>query len=297
RQQYHRRIAEALETRFGDVAVTEPELLAKHLAEAGLVGRAMGYWQRAGQRAIDRSAYVEAISHLTKGLDALTFVSDATERSRQELDLLSLLGLALVATKGQAHQDVEGVYVRARERCRQLGVSPQRFLMGLLSVYVVRAELRAAGDVTKELLELAERQRDAGLRAAGDFGVGQLSFLRGEFVAARVHLEQAVGGYDSRRHHDLDIPSEFPADLGVFSRCFQAHTLWHLGDADQSLRRMDEALALAEQLAHPYSRALALAYAAMLYQFRGEPHMVRESAETALTLCDEQGFAYYLAWG
>src|SRR5262249_50838810 len=67
--------------------------------------------------------------------------------------------------------------------------------------------------------------------------------------------------------------------------------------ADQSLRRMDEALALAEQLAHPYSRALALAYAAMLYQFRGEPHMVRESAETALTLCDEQGFAYYLAWG
>src|SRR5262249_11553815 len=255
RQQYHRRIAEALETRFGDVAMTEPELLAKHLAEAGLVVRAMGYWQRAGQRAIDRSAYVEAISHLTKGLDALTFVSDATERSRQELDLLSLLGLALVATKGQAHQDVEDVWVRARERCRQLGVSPQRFLMGLLSVFVVRAELQAAGDVAKELLELAERQPDAGLRVAGDFGVGQISFLRGEFAAAGVQLEQAVAGYDSRRYHDLDIPSGFPADLGVFSRCFQAHTLWHLGDADQSLRRMDEALALAEQLAHPYSRA------------------------------------------
>jgi len=59
---------------------------------------------------------------------------------------------------------------------------------------------------------------------------------------------------------------------------------------------MDEALALAEQLAHPYSRALALAYTAMLYQFRGEPHLVRESAETALTLCNEQGFAYYLSW-
>jgi predicted ATPase/class 3 adenylate cyclase len=292
RQQYHRRIAEALETRFRDVAVTEPELLAKHLAEAGLNGRAMVYWQQAGQRAIDRSAYVEAISHLTKGLDALTFVPDDTERSRQELDLLSLQGLALVATKGQAHQDVEGVYVRARERCRQLGVSSQRFLMGLLSVYVVRAELQAAEDVTKELLELA----GAGPRVASDFGMGQISFLRGEFAAARGHLEQAVAGSDSGRHHDLDIPPGFPADLGVFSRCFQAHTLWHLGDADQSLRRMDEALALAEQLAHPYTRALALAYAAMLYQFRGEPHMVRESAETALALCHEQGFAYYLSW-
>jgi predicted ATPase len=126
--------------------------------------------------------------------------------------------------------------------------------------------------------------------------MGHGSFLQGEFVAARVHLEQAVADYDSRRHQDLDIPSGFPADLGVFSRCFLAHTLWHLGDADQSLRRMDEALALAEQLSHPYSRALALAYTAMLYQFRGEPHLVRESAETALTLCNEQGFAYYLSW-
>ena len=150
--------------------------------------------------------------------------------------------------------------------------------------------------MAKELLDLAERQRDAGLRVAGDFAMGHGSFLQGELAAARVHLEQAVAGYDSRRHQDLDIPSGFPADLGVFSRCFLAHTLWHLGDADQSLLRMDEALALAEQLAHPYSRALALAYAAMLYQFRGEPDMVRESAEAALAVCNEQGYAYYLSW-
>ena len=296
RQQYHRRIADVLETRFVDTTATEPELLAKHLTDAGLVGRAIGYWQQAGQRAIDRSAYVEAISHLTKGLDALTTLPDDTDRARQELDLLSVLGLALVATKGQAHQDVVGVYVRARERCRQLGVSPQRFLMGLVSIYVVRAELEAASKVAKELFDLAERQRDAGLRVAGDFAMGHGSFLRGEFAPARVHLEQAVARYDSRRHQNLDIPSGFPADLGVFSRCFLAHTLWHLGDADQSLGRMDEALALAEQLAHPYSRALALAYAAMLHQFRGEPRLVRESAETALTLCHEQGFSYYLSW-
>src|SRR5215471_3178231 len=296
RQQYHRRIAEALETRFRDVAVTEPELLAKHLTEAGIIGRAIGYWQQAGQRAIDRSAYVEASSHLTKGLDVLTTLSDDTERSRQELDLLSLLGLALVATRGQAHQDVKAVYVRARERCRQLGVSPQRFLVGLMSVHVVRAELQPAREVAKELLVLAERQHDAALLVGADFGVGQCSFFRGEFAVASVQLDQAIARYDSRRLQNLESPSGFPADLGVFSRCLLGHTLWHLGDAEQSLRRMDEALTLAEQLAHPYSRALALAYTAMLYQFRREPHLVQQSAEKALTLCNEQGFAYYLSW-
>jgi predicted ATPase len=296
RQQYHRRISEVLETRFGDIAATQPELLANHFTDAGLVGRAMSYWQRAGQHAIDRSAHVEAISHLTRGLAALKILPDDTERARQELDLLSLLGLALVATKGQAHEDVERAYVRARELCRQLGESPQRFLVGLLSVYVVRAELRAGWDVAEELLGLAEQYHDPALFVAGHWAVGHGSFLRGELAVARAHLEEAITRYDAQRQHALDVPSGFPADLGVFSRCFAAHTLWHLGYPDQSLRRIDESLALAEELAHPYSRALALAYAAMLYQFRRDPHMVRESSEEAVTLCDEQGFAYYLSW-
>jgi predicted ATPase/class 3 adenylate cyclase len=296
RQQYHRRIAEVLETRFGDIAASQPELLANHFTDAGLIGRAMGYWQRAGQRAIDRSAHVEAISHLTRGLAALEALPDDTERARQELGLLSFLGHALVATKGQAHQDVERTYVRARELCRQLGESPQRFLAGLLSVYVVRAELRAARDVEEELLGLAEQQHDTALLVAGHWAVGHGSFLRGELAVARAHLEQSIALYDSRRHYARDLPSEFPADLGVFSRCFAAHTLWHLGHPDQSLRRIDEALVLAQELAHPYSRALALAYAVMLYQFRRDPHMVWESAETAVTLCNEHGFAYYLSW-
>src|SRR5262245_45062567 len=115
RQQYHRRIAEVLEARFGDIAATQPELLATHLMEAGLIEQAIGYWQRAGQRAIDRSAHVEAIRHLTRGLAALDALPDDAERAQRELGLLSILGLALVATRGQAHLDVERAYVRARE--------------------------------------------------------------------------------------------------------------------------------------------------------------------------------------
>ena len=303
RQQYHQSIAHVLETRFGDIAATQPELLAYHLTEAGLVGQAMGYWQRAGQRAIERSAHVEAVSHLRKGLAALRALPDDTERARQELGLLSILGLALVATKGQAHQDVERTYVRARELCRQIGETPQLFLAGLLSVlagllsvYVVRAELEAASEVEEQLLSLAQRQHDTAPLVAGQWARGSGLFLRGEPAAARAHLEQGIALYDSQQQEVRHFPSGFPGDLGVFSRSFAAHALWHLGYPDQSLQRMHEALTVAQELAHPYSRALALAYAAMLYQFRREGHMVRDSAEPAMTLCDEQGFAYYLSW-
>src|SRR5262245_8974075 len=120
RQQYHQRIAEALETHFGDIAATQPELLAYHLTEAGLIGHAMGYWQRAGERAMDRSAHAEAIGHLAKGLDALKALPDGAERARQELVVLSVLGRAQVATRGQAHRDVERTYLRCRELCLQL---------------------------------------------------------------------------------------------------------------------------------------------------------------------------------
>ena len=111
-----------------------------------------------------------------------------------------------------------------------------------------------------------------------------------------MHLEQGIGLYERKEHHDLGLRAGFPGDLGVFCRCFAAHTLWHLGYPDQALQHIQQALTLAQELAHPFSRALALAYAAMLYQFRRETQLAREAAETAIGLCQEQGFAYYLAW-
>ncbi len=119
----------------------------------------------------------------------------------------------------------------------------------------------------------------------------------GELGPAKTHLEQAISLYTPQQHHSLARLSGFPGDLGVFCLCFAAHTLCHLGYLDQARAKIREALALARELAHPYSVALALDYAAMLHQFRRERHLVEESAETAIALCTEQGFAYYLAWG
>src|SRR5262249_44465726 len=106
RQQYHQRLAQVLAERFPETAETQPELLAHHYTEAGLNTQAVRYWQQAGQRASERSAYLEAIAHLTKGLEGLTTLPDTPERTQHELDLQLTLGPALMVTKGVTDPDV-----------------------------------------------------------------------------------------------------------------------------------------------------------------------------------------------
>ena len=119
RQQYHQRIAQALEAQFPARAETQPELLAHHYTEAGLSAQAVDYWQRAGQQAIQRSANVEAIAHLRQGIALLTTLPDTPERVQAELTLQTTLGPALMATRGYAAPEVAATYHRARELCQQ----------------------------------------------------------------------------------------------------------------------------------------------------------------------------------
>jgi len=299
RQQSHERIAQILEARFPETRGTRPELLAHHYTEAGLLMLAIPYWQRAGERAIENSAHLEAINHLTKGLESLATLPNTPERARQELVFLTTLGLALIATKGQANEEVGRTYTRAREISQQIGETPRLLLAlsGLVSFHVVRAELQEARQVGEQLLDVAEHQSAPQLLLVARWALGHPLLFMGELGPAKTHLEQAISLYTPQQHHSLARLSGFPGDLGVFCLCFAAHTLCHLGYLDQARAKIREALALARELAHPYSVALALDYAAMLHQFRRERHLVEESAETAIALCTEQGFAYYLAWG
>jgi predicted ATPase len=210
-----------------------------------------------------------------------------------------LLGLALMATKGQASEEVKETYTQAHSLCQQLGETSRLFvvLWGLLSFHVVRAELQSAWDVGMQLLDLAQHQCDPAYLLVAHWALGQTAMFLGDFIPARDHLEQGLSLYSPQHDNSLDFLLGFPGDLGVFCLCFVSHALWHLGYPEQALKRIQEALTLAQNLAHPFSRALALDYAAMLYQFRRASHMVRESAEMAMTLCREYGFVYYLAWG
>ena len=141
RQQLHQQIAQVLEERFPDTKDTQPELLAHHYTEASIIEQAIPYWQQAGQRASQRSANPEAISHLTAALELLKNLPDTPERDRQELMLQVALGPPLIATKGYGVPEVEHAYTRARELCRQIGATPLIFpvLWGLSVFYMIRA--------------------------------------------------------------------------------------------------------------------------------------------------------------
>ena len=148
RQHYHQRIAQVLEAQFAETAAAAPELLAHHYTEAGVLAQAIAYWQRAGQQAVECSAYAEAVSNLTTALHLLTTLPESRERSQQELVVQMTLGAALKATMGQATPEVERLYTRARALCEQVGEPPQLFrvLWGLWGgVWYARRSADGAG--------------------------------------------------------------------------------------------------------------------------------------------------------
>ena len=135
RQQYHQQIAQVLEQQFTEVTATQPELLAQHYTEAGLTEQAIGYWQQAGQRASDRSAYQEAISHVTTGLSLLQTLPETLARQQQELALQLALGTATLTVRGYAAPEVEAAYTRARVLCQKLGDTQDVFPVLYLGFY------------------------------------------------------------------------------------------------------------------------------------------------------------------
>ncbi len=298
RQQYHQKIAQIVEERFPETVETEPELLAHHYTEAGLRGEAITYWQRAGERARQRSANIEATGHLAKGLELLKTLPDTPERTQRELDLQITLGPALVATKGYAAPEVEKAYTRARELCQQVGETPHLFpaLWGLWNFYLGRAECKTARELAEHLLTLAESLRDLAFMLYAHDALGQTLYSMGEFTPARAHMEQGITLYDPQRHRSLAFLYG-EEDAGVACQGFAAMTLWFLGYPDQALGRMDGALTLAQELSNPLSLALALFFAAWLHQVRGVGQVAQEWAEALIKLSNEQGFALWLAGG
>ncbi len=297
RQQYHQQIAQVLEERFAETTETQPELLAHHYTEAGLITQAIPYWQKAGEHASQRSANAEAINHLTKGLELLQILPDTPERAQHELTLQLALGTPLMATKGFAAPEVEKAYARARELSPHIGESPQLIpvLWGFLAFYVTRAELQTARELGEQLLKAVQNVQDPALRLGPHRGLGQVLLLLGDLPSARAHLEQGIALYDRQQHRAL--ASLYGRDPGAACLSYLAWTLWLLGYPAQALRRSNEVLALARELGHLFSLAFALVWAAPLYQFRREGQLAQELAEAALALSTEQGFAQISACG
>ena len=261
RQRSHRKIAQILQERFSEIVEAQPELLAHHYTEAGLFEHAIPYWQKAGQRTIERSANIEAASHLSKGIELLKTLPATPERIQQELLLQTLLGSALMATKGFAGPEVGEAYTRARELCQRVGETPQLFpvLRGLAAFYSVRAEYKIAQELEEHCLHLAQQQQDPFLLLGAHFELGANLFAQGQFPQALEHLRQSIALYDPEKHRSHTVLYGY--DLGVACLSRMTRVLWPLGYPDQALRRSQEALALAKKQAHPFSLAYALNFA------------------------------------
>jgi class 3 adenylate cyclase/predicted ATPase len=297
RQQIHQRTAQVIEAQFPEMVATQPELLARHLTEAGRPAQAVGYWQRAGERAMARSAHLEAISHLTTGLAVLQTLPETAERIQQELLLQITLGPALMMTRGFAAPEAERVYARARALCQRVGETPQLFsvLRGLWQFYNGRGEYQTARELGEQCLQLAQQGHDTALLLEAHHTLWTTRLLLGELRLAQTHLEQSLALYDPQQHRALAVL--YGHDPIVCCHGVAAVTLWLLGYPDQALRQLHAAHALAQEVAHPSSLAFARMLTAIAYQLRRETDAAHEQAEALITLATEQGFAFFLAIG
>lgn len=237
------------------------------------------------------------MTHFTKGLEILRTLPDTPTRARQELALHTALGPELMAIKGYAASEVEYTYARARVLCQQVGDTPQLFsvLYGLWQFYALRGATQIMSELGAHLLQLAHQSQDPALLPPAYRALGASLFMRGELLAAREHLERGIAASAPQR--DRTQAMRYGADPGVMSGCFAAYTLWALGYPDQAWQRSREALARAQEVAHPLSQAHALALAAELHRFRREATAVLAPAEAAVTLASEQEFVHIISLG
>src|SRR5262249_32501191 len=296
RQALHEQIAEVLEARFPETLETQSELLASHYTEAGLPAHAVPYWQRAGQQAVQRSANLEAVRHLTTALELLATLPDTPARAQQELDLRIALGPALLSTKGLA-PEVAQTYARARALCAQVGETPQLFPMlhGVWRFYWNRGALPTARELGEQLATLAQRTADPMHHLAAHSALGSTLFHLGDYAASWTHLEQSIARTDLAMQRALAL--RHGEVSGVRGLGMAALTLWCLGYPTQAVRRSQEAQALARDLAHPFSLAVAHHLAALLYQRRREAPVAQGQAEALLTLATTQGFQGHVRYG
>jgi len=305
RKELHSRIAEALAGQFPERVTSAPELLAHHYTEAGLIEHAIPYWQQAGEQASQRSAYREAVSHLTRALELLKALPDNRERVQQELTLQLALSDALLPVKGHAAPELGNTYSRARELCQQLGATPGKITSSssqLLSVlfrlfvfYFNRAELQTARELAEQLMSLAQSARDPYLLSVAHMPIGCTLFWLGEWAAARTHFEQAIALYDPRPH--LRSSAAMYYDPRWLCRCYGSLALWGLGYPAQGLKMNAEAVAFAKELPDLLPRVETLHFAAMLHSLCRDEEGVRDLAESMMTLASEQGFPYFSATG
>jgi predicted ATPase len=297
RVRLHQRLGSCLEAAYGERAGEIAAELAEHFVRGQNAQRAVYYMHQAAENALHRCAHVEAIQHLSRGLELLTTLPETPERLQHEIDLLVPLGAAWAQARGWSASEVGQAYARARELCQRLGEPPQLpvVLLRQFMWCVPRAEWQAAHELGEHLRTLSQRQSNPVFLLSAHTMLGVSLFFRGEVAAAHAHFTQGSALYVPAYHRTP--VAQHGIDLGVHTRCYAALSLWLLGAPAQALAQIHEARTLAQELAHPYSLVFALSFVTFLHQWRRDIPATLTWAETVLLQCAKYGFGQYFSYG
>jgi predicted ATPase len=296
RRNLHGAIARILEARWPAVAASTPEILAQHYAAAGLVEMAVAYWLRAGRRASDRRAQVEAIAMFGRGLELLDRLPAAAwEPATQREELLAALAQALIVAKGLAAPEVARACDVARTLCQRAAASPRLFpaMRSLWEYYNTRGDFEAACELAGQCQKLAASAQEPSLVTEADFCLGVSSLFVGRLSEARERLNRSVVRFEP--HSRRDLAASEVRDPRIIALVHLAQALWLSGYPDQAVRVSQEALEKARAAGHPFTLTYALLGASWVSQFRREFDATRALAADAIACATEESLPAFLA--
>ena len=304
RRALHARIAEILENQFVEIAESQPELLARHCTEAGLIEKAAGLWGKAGQRSLERSALVEAVEQLTRALAQIAALPPTSALRREQIKLQVALIDPLLHVKGYAAPETKAAAERARlliEEAEALAepLEDSLLLFSVLYGFWVANLVAINGDAMRELaaqfLALADQQRTTAPQMIAHRLMG-MSFLHtGEIVEGRAHLDRAIALYNPPEHRQL--ATRFGHDSGMAILCFRSLALWLLGCPEAALKDTDDALKHAQEIGQAATLMYALTIISFTHFHCGNYTTANAQLDEGLALAEEKGALFWTAWG
>ena len=304
RQALHGRAAELLRD-DPERAAAEPEVIAHHFTQAGLDDLAIEWWGKAGDQALRRSAFQEAIAHLGKAIATADKAGDASTpcapsalaSASRRLKLETSYGQAMMYSRGFGSDEAKTAFACARTLAARVGDASERFdaYYGLIVGNFWRGELSLARETAESFLREAEKERRMTEVAVARRNVGVARLLQGDLIGAEANLAEALKTYDPGR--DRDGKFRFGLDTGAAAACFLALPSWAIGEPQRARALSEEALARADETAHAPTRAPVYHYIALYHILRGDSQAAKPIATIAVNLSREHGMAHWLAAG
>jgi predicted ATPase len=300
RQALHRRTANVLRE-----AEAEPEEIAHHYTEAGLDDLAIEWWAKAGDKALRRSAFQEAIAHLGKAIAMADkqpgaesqSPADYTGAASQRLKLQTDYAMAIAWSRGWADQETAPAFVRARSFSQPHAHSRSDFVAqhGHCIASLMRGDVRPAREAGEAFLREAERERRPAETGVALRALGLTCWGMGDFKTASVHLERAIAEYDPERDRDARFP--FGQDTKAAATAFLSGAYWVMGRLEEARASSDSANTWAGELAHDPSVANALVLTAFLEILRGDAGAALQAADRLVEVSRRRDLPFYLSWG